>query len=70
MRQRLLKVANSHYKWQAVNDTAGPDGLVPMLLVFGAYPKMSQLDPPAPTINQRAAAVRKAMEDVSKLRAT
>lgn len=23
---------------KAVNDTAGPDGLVPTLLVFGAYP--------------------------------
>jgi hypothetical protein len=22
---------------KAVNDTAGPDGLIPMLLVFGAY---------------------------------
>lgn len=24
---------------KAVNDTAGPDGLVPTLLVFGAYPR-------------------------------
>ena len=55
---------------KAVNDTAGPDGLVPTLLVFGAYPKMNQLDPPAPTISQRATAVRKAMEEISKLRAT
>jgi len=23
---------------KAVNDSAGPDGLVPILLVFGAYP--------------------------------
>jgi len=23
---------------KAVNDTAGPDGLVPTLLVYGAYP--------------------------------
>ena len=37
---------------KAVNDTAGPDGLVPMLLVFGAYPWMSELDPPAPSITQ------------------
>ena len=55
---------------KAVNDTAGPDGLVPTLLVFGAYPKMSQLDPPAPTIAQRATAVKKAMEEVTKIRAT
>jgi hypothetical protein len=51
---------------KAVNDTAGPDGLVPTLLVFGA-----QLDPPgAPTIAQRATAVKKATEEVTKIRAT
>ena len=54
---------------KAVNDTAGPDGLVPTLLVFGAYPRMSELDPPAPSITQRAAAIRKAMEEVLKVRA-
>ena len=37
---------------KAVNNTAGPDGLVPMLLIFGAYPQMSELDPPAPSITQ------------------
>lgn len=26
---------------KAVNDTAGPDGLVPTLLVFGEYPRMT-----------------------------
>src|SRR6266516_285391 len=54
---------------KAVNDTAGPDGLVPTLLVFGAYPRMSELDPPAPSITLRATAIRKAMEEVSKIRA-
>ncbi|KAI0991423.1 hypothetical protein K3495_g16764, partial [Podosphaera aphanis] len=53
---------------KAVNDTAGPDGLVPTLLVFGAYPRMTKLDPPAPDIVTRANAVHKAMEEVSKLR--
>ena len=37
---------------KAVNDTAGPDSLVPTLLIFGAYPQMSELDPPAPSITQ------------------
>jgi hypothetical protein len=32
---------------KAVNDTTGPDGLVPTLLVYRAYPRMSNLDPPA-----------------------
>ena len=54
---------------KAVNDTAGPDGLVPTLLVYGAYPRMSNLDPPAPSITERAAAIRKAMAEIVKLRA-
>lgn len=55
---------------KAVNDTAGHDGLVPTLLVFGAYPRMSELSPLAPMISQRAAVIKKAMEEVNKLRAT
>ena len=54
---------------KAVNDTAGPDGLVPTLLVYGAYPRISNLDPPAPSITERAAAIRKAMAEIVKLRA-
>ncbi|OXV11344.1 hypothetical protein Egran_00895 [Elaphomyces granulatus] len=55
---------------KAVNDTAGPDGLIPTLLVFGAYPRMVELDLPAPTITQRATAIKRAMEEVIKLRAS
>jgi len=54
---------------KAVNDTAGPDGLIPTLLVYGAYPRISNLDPPAPSITDQAAAVRKAMAEIVKLRA-
>jgi hypothetical protein len=35
---------------KAVNDTAGPDNLIPTLLVFGAYPRMTELDPPTPSM--------------------
>ena len=54
---------------KAVNDTAGPDSLVPTLLVYGAYPRMSNLDPPAPSVLERAMAIRKAMAEVAKIRA-
>jgi hypothetical protein len=54
---------------KAVNDTAGYDGIVPTLLVFGAFPRMSELEPPAPSIAQRATAIKKAMAEVVKLRA-
>jgi Reverse transcriptase (RNA-dependent DNA polymerase) len=53
---------------KAVNDTAGPGGLIPTLLVFGAYPRMVESDPPAPSITVRATAIRKAMQEVMKLR--
>lgn len=54
---------------KSVNDTTGPNGLTPTLLLFGAYPRMTEYDPPAPTITQRAAAIQKAMTEVRQLRA-
>lgn len=54
---------------KAVNDTAGLNGLVPTLLVFGAYPRMTEDSPPAPTQRQRAVAIYKAMEAVRKAHA-
>ena len=42
---------------KAVNDTAGLDGLVPTLLVYGAYLRISNLDPPAPSIMDRVAII-------------
>jgi hypothetical protein len=54
---------------KAVNNITGLDRLVPTLLVYGAYPRISKLDPPAPSITDRAAAIRKAMAEIVKLRA-
>jgi len=54
---------------KAINDTAGYDGIIPTLLVFGAFLRMTYKDPPAPTIAQRANAIKKAMAEVTKLRA-
>lgn len=55
---------------KAVNHTAGPNGLMPTLLVFGAYPRISDLSPPAPTQRQRAVAIKKAMEAIRAAHAT
>jgi len=54
---------------KAINDTASPNGLVPTLLVYGAYLRISKLDPPTPFITDRAAIIRKAMAEIVKLRA-
>ena len=35
---------------KAVNDTAGPNSLVPTFLVFGAYLYMTEFDAPTPII--------------------
>ena len=54
---------------KAVNDTAGPDGLVLILLVYRAYPRISNLDPSAPSVIDRAAVIQKAIAEIVKLRA-
>ena len=53
--------------FRAVNDSIGLDGLVPTLLVYRAYPRISELDSPAPKISQRAAAIKKAIVELAKL---
>ena len=42
---------------KAINNTAGLDRLVPTLLVYGAYLRISKLDPPALSIMDQAAAI-------------
>jgi hypothetical protein len=54
---------------KAVNDTAGPDGLVPTLLVYRAYLWISNLDPLALFITDRAAIIQKVMAEIVKLQA-
>jgi hypothetical protein len=54
---------------KAVNDTSGPDSLVPTLLVFGAYPRITEFNPPTQSTTQRATAIKKGMEEVSRIRA-
>ena len=49
---------------KALNDTAEPSGLVPTLLVFGAYPRMTADSPPSTTTLKRGAAIDKAMKSL------
>ncbi|KJZ72275.1 hypothetical protein HIM_01308 [Hirsutella minnesotensis 3608] len=60
--ESLLQMA-----FKSVNDTAGPDGLVPTLLVFGAYPRITVDSPPSASAITRAKAVTKAMAELRKL---
>jgi hypothetical protein len=54
--------------FKAINDTIGPNRLVPTLLVFSAYPQMVELDALLPLVTQRANAIKKAMAEIHKLR--
>ena len=54
---------------KAVNDSAGPDGIVPTLLVFGAYPRMAEDSTSSPSVIQRAEAIRKAIKEVRRIHA-
>ena len=52
---------------KAVNNTARPNRLIPILLVFGVYPRIIELDPLNPSVEQRAATIRKAIKEVRKI---
>ena len=52
---------------KAVNNTASLNRLVPTLLVYRAYLRISNLDPPTPSITERAAAIRKVIAEIVKL---
>ena len=54
---------------KAVNDTASPNGLAPTLLVYGAYLRIGKLDPPTPSVTDRAAIIRKVIAEIVKLQA-
>jgi len=51
----------------AINNTAGPNGLVPTLLVFGALPRITTDSPPSASQQQRARAVAKAMKEIRSI---
>jgi hypothetical protein len=49
---------------KAINNTAGPNGLMPTLLVFRAYPRI--LDSITSTV-KRGEAIQKAMREIRKI---
>ena len=55
--------------FKAINDTARLNRLVLTLLVYSAYPRITEHDPPLLSVTQRALAIKKAIAKVQKLRA-
>jgi hypothetical protein len=42
---------------KAINNSAGPDGIVPTLLVFGVYSRLIKIDLSSPLVTKRAEAI-------------
>jgi len=51
---------------KTINDTAGLDGLMPTLLIFGTYPRMSREDRLTISNVERAAIIKKVMAKVRR----
>lgn len=51
---------------KTINNTTSPNGLISTLLIFKAYPHITEQDPPTPSILERAMTVRKAITKVQK----
>jgi hypothetical protein len=52
---------------KAFNNTASLNVLVPTLLVYRAYLRISNLGPPAPSIMEQVAIIRKVIAEIVKL---
>ena len=55
--------------FKVINNSIGPNGLIPTLLVFKAYLCIVKSNTPNPTVIKWAAALKKAIEEVKKLKA-
>jgi hypothetical protein len=55
--------------FKAINDSIGPNSLISTLLVFGAYLCIVKSNTPNFMVVKRAAALKKAIKEVKKLRA-
>ena len=55
--------------FKTINDFTGPNGLIPTLLIFGAYPCIVEFDAFYPIVIKRAAALKTAIEKIKKLKA-
>ena len=55
--------------FKAINDSIGLNSLIPTLLVFRAYLCIVKSDTPNPIVVKWVAALKKAMEEIKKLRA-
>jgi hypothetical protein len=51
---------------KTINNLAGPDNIIPILLVFGAYPRISNNSLLSPTIIKKTKTIRKTSNEIRK----
>jgi hypothetical protein len=51
---------------KTINDSIGPDGIIPILLVFRTYPKMTNNSALSPTTTKKTKVIRKANNKVKR----
>ena len=49
---------------KAINNSAGPNSIIPTLLVFGAYPQLTKIDPLSPLVTKRVEAIYAVTKEV------
>jgi hypothetical protein len=52
---------------KAINDSAGPNSIILILLVFSAYPRLTKIDPPSFLVTKREEAIYAATKKVRRL---
>ena len=55
--------------FKVINNSTGPNGLIPTLLVFRVYLYITQSNIPNFIVIKRVVALKKAIEEIKKLRA-
>ena len=54
--------------FKAINNSIGPNNLIPTLLIFKAYPYIVESNIPNSIVVKQAAALKKAIEEIKKLK--
>ena len=54
---------------KAINDTIESNGLIPTLLIFRAYLRITELNLSNPIIKQKATIIKKVMKEIRKIQA-
>jgi hypothetical protein len=55
--------------FKAINNSIGPNSLIPILLVFRTYPHIVESNVLNPMVVKRATALKKAIKEIKKLKA-